>query len=48
MMNWLSKTHDIDLRIALLQSSQTYRAITPEEQAVNAFGQAIYNGPFAG
>src|ERR1043166_5949490 len=37
-----------DLRITLLQSSQTYRAMTSEEQTVKAFGQRLYEALFAG
>ena len=37
-----------DLRIALLQSSQTHRVLTEEEQAVQAFGQQLFAALFAG
>lgn len=37
-----------DLRIALLQSSQTHRALTDEEQAVQEFGQQLFAVLFAG
>src|SRR5690348_17821881 len=37
-----------DLRIALLQSSQTRRALTDEEQAVQEFGQRLFEALFAG
>ena len=36
------------LRIALLQSSPTQRALTDEEQAVQDFGQQLFESLFAG